>query len=86
VLAPFVTIPAYVIGVALLQDSIVDGSGNSWGRAATLVGVVTGVPTAIMLGACVRELRRRNFRFVPIAGTVMSGLALAVMIYGLIAA
>jgi hypothetical protein len=87
VLAPFATIPTYILGAARSCRMPSPTARETPGAAgATWMALVTGMPTLVMLAAAaVRELWLGNVGFVSVAGTALTGLALAIMIMGVLA-
>ena len=81
--APFVMVPVYFIGTVLLQDSLINGDGRSWYRAALRMAIPTGLVTAAALVVGVLGLiRAAPSRPAAIVATVASALALAFIVYG----
>ena len=80
--APFVMVPVYFIGTVLLQDSLINGDGRSWYRAALRMAIPTGLVTAAALVVGVLGLIRAPSRPAAIVATIASALALAFIVYG----
>ena len=85
--APFLLVPAFIVGAGLSQDYLINGDGQSWRRATLLFGIPTGVITLVLLAAAIRAVAKRlPPRGVAVFALVMSALALAVILYGIVTA
>jgi hypothetical protein len=82
-ISPFVIVPVYIFGTALLQDELVNGDGRSWQRAALRMAVPTGLATIASLVVSLRALlTAAQSRRAAIFATVVNALALVVIVYG----
>lgn len=83
--APFLTVPVFILGTAFFQDALINGDGHSWGRAALFGGVPMGLITAAGFVGTVRAVcLRRRPRGVAIVGACLSAVALGIIVAGIV--
>lgn len=54
VLSPFLMVPAFIVGLVLLEDSFVNGNGRSWFHASLAMAIPTGLVIALAAIGCLR--------------------------------